>query len=332
VSFSVGIHLLWDHSELDIRDTWRRVLRCVPEPIEYLDFDGGPHLPKKFLREQVFDRCQREIYNQSVNSDDYEDVIALLDDYALPDVRHNVDSVFNFLDYEADKGGLFVSVGPMDFSFFGPQYCRGGFHRKTRGDLEISFSNLGSFLVDSALPPTIVEKLRGNYEMAVVSLAKTLVAETDPAHLVVCTESEVEPLTAHSIYHRDWREFFVDLEKIARLHEFGGGYFFDIPPDDPAFTVFNKPRKVSLDYGYLRTQYGDDLALELAGRLQPYVDRLLKSGRSLEEGSELLLAKTFEGLQSTKVERLKDSYLLTAHNSPFAYLEEPYFKLFEATL
>lgn len=326
MSFSVGIHLLWDHTELDIRDTWRRVLGCVPDPIEYLDFDG-PHLPKKFLRARVFDRCEREIYNQAVNSDDYEDVIALLADYVRSDVRHNVDSFFNFLDYEADKGGLFVSVGPMDFSFFGPQYCR-GFFRKTRGDLQISFSSLGSFLVNSALPPTIIEKLRGNYETAVLGLAKTVVAETDPSHLVVCTESEVHPLTAHSIYHRDWREVFVDLDKIARLHEFGGGYFSDIPPEDPAFS---KPRKASLDYGYRRGQLEDRSASDLAGRLQPYVDRLLTRGRT-PEGSELLLAKAFAGLQRTKAERLKDSYLLSAHNSPFAYLEEPYFKLFESML
>ena len=133
----------------------------------------------------------------------------------------------------------------------------------------------------------------------------------------------MHPLTAHAIYHRDWRQYSKDLEKIARLHEEGGVYFGDVAPDDPAFIG---PRKSPPDYGYLRKlNESEDDFVEL---LQPIVNAVLRDPQSVLLSKEQI-EDCFTSLGSTKVEELNDGYFLMVSVPPFEYLEEPYLKLYE---
>lgn len=319
MSFSVGIHL-WIPAEAGEQfEKFRGVLECTPTPVKYREFDGSELTPKRFNRVQVFDHCFAEVLDRKIETNGIEDVLALLEGYRRPDICYVVGSIFNFLDYDQEKDEIYTSAGPLDVAHYGPEYCLGGSYYKTRGPFQLSFSNAAVFMADRA-----VESLRDNYNEVVTDLAKRIIAETDPIHLVVCTESEVHPLTAHSIYHRHWQDFFSDLIKIAQLHEQGGVYFSELTEDDPAFVP---ARKSTMDYGYLRGRFGDNSAAAFVMQLQPLVDKLLQNDGELPN-SRSSLDKYFADLKFTTAEKLNKSYLLTALGSPFSYLEEPYFKLF----
>jgi hypothetical protein len=306
LSFSIGIHLWWPPERGEQFQKLGRVLECIPLPVKYLELDGSEAVPKRFNRVVVFEECFATVFDRTMETDRVADVLTLLERYQRPDVSFVVGSVFNFLDRDQDKDETYTSAGPLDVNYYGVEYCLGGSYYKSRGPVQLTFSDTAAFA--------------NNYDAVLMELAKKIIAATDPVHLVVCTEAEVHPLTAHSIYHRNWSDYFNDLVRIARLHERGGVYFSELSETDPAFAA---PRKATMDYGYLRGRFGDNSVAAFVAQLQ----RLLQGdGRVMK--SKSVLDECFADLKHTMAERLNDSYLLTALGSPSSYLEEPYFKLF----
>lgn len=339
MSIDVNIHI-WpgDIGQYEPLDFFGRVLDCVAKP-QNLDIDGAP--PARFGRLKVCDTTSSEaVIDCSLNTDDVDKVLEELKSFLGPKFHYEVWSAFDHLRYDNDTNNIEPWLHPLTINYFGPEYEWQGHDFKRYGPIRIDFSNTKVFqipltLIDRTRETAskrrdvtrnlqMITKLGRNFD-TVSELAKRLILKLNPKHLLVCTELEVHPLTSHSIFHRDWQDYCEDLRKIAWLHEYGGVYFCEVAPDQPAFI---EPRKSPPDYGYLRRLSGDQTEAEFVYRLQPYVNQILAAPRSANL-SNAQIKECFQALGSTMVEAFHDSYCLSVTDPPFAYLEEPYMKLYE---
>lgn len=339
MSDDVNIHLwLEPQSKYDALEMFGGVLACVAVPEHP---DDGRQLTR-FENIKVYDASfSKVVWNEAIATNDTSKVLAKLKQYFGPRVHCEIASAFDCFHFGDEKKQIEPWLKPLAINYYGSEYGWEGLEHKSYGSVQIAFSNTKAFRV----PPTLIDhvkeiierggdaseglrmiaKLGRNFE-AVSSLAKRIINKLNPLHLLVSTELEVHPLTAHAIYHRNWQDYLEDLKKIARLHERGGVYFCDVTPDEPAF---RGARKSPPDYGYLRGQYGDQTELNFIEALQPMVNTILQNPKSVQ-----LSKKQFEeclySSVSTEVEKLNDSYYLSVIDPPFAYLAEPYFELYKA--
>jgi hypothetical protein len=341
MSFSIGVHLWWDENQGGHFEHLRGVLNCIPLPRSYREFDGSEVTPTRFNRVRVYAPYFDERLDQYLQTNDSRELLRLVENYPSESSRFLIDGAFNFLEYDPRTEELFTSAGPLGVEFFGPLQGVTKDYYERYGLVEVSFLGLSPFQIDPSLlndrnthpshgtgkNDELIRKLQANYDEAVLNLSREIIKATDPKHLLICTEREVHPLTAHGIYHRESNDFITDLEKIASLHEFGGVYFCKANSDD----ISLPPRKSSLDYGYLRGPFGTRTASLFARKLQPIVDAVL-NGSCSTKITRNELENVLYGSQTTTTFSMLDSYLLTAQNSPFAYIEEPYFKLFRAIM
>jgi hypothetical protein len=170
----------------------------------------------------------------------------------------------------------------------------------------------------------VISQLRQNFE-AVNGLALRLIKSLNPKHVLVCTEAEVHPLTAHAIYHRDWRDYLRDYSKIVSLHERGGTYFCSVEPDEPAFV---EPCRVSHDYGHLR--HYSLTQEEFVERVEALVSDVIADQGKVEATSREVFENWSLRFDDTEVLQINDSYYLYAGEGPFAYLDEAYFEIWAA--
>ncbi|MCI0558802.1 MAG: hypothetical protein MN733_09920, partial [Nitrososphaera sp.] len=87
-------------------------------------------------------------------------------------------------------------------------------------------------------------------------------------------------------------------------------------------------RKQAPNYGYLRDRYASQTDTELVRRLQPFVSQVL-TDPSILRLTDSQIRSCFQELTSTIAESFHNSYYLSVTDPPFAYLEEPYMKLYE---
>jgi hypothetical protein len=277
------------------------------------------------------------VYDRVIDTDETETVVEALAPFVGPAVHYRIGSAFDRLRYE--DGRIQATVAPLDIHYYGPEYGWRGQEYKRLGSVVFYFFNTKVFRIPDELTRDIrrtseagspwpalpvISQLSRNFE-AVNGLARRLIAKVNPVHLLVCTEAEVHPLTAHAIYHRDWRDYLRDFGRIASLHERGGAYFCDVAAGEPAFA---EPRKESHDYGYIRRWL--ETQDEFIERVQALVDEVLADPERIEAVSRKQLEDCFLSVDDTEVEELNDSYYLYAGEGPFAYLEEAYFRLWAA--
>ena len=299
------------------------------------------HQEARFLRLRVYEVGYATVLlDEALSNGGVSEILAKVKPYTGSRVRFEVASTFDYATFVSETRKLETRRRPLTINYFGPEYDWQGFPYKSYGPIRLDFSNTKSFRVQNELIDYVrkvassggdttaglkmIAQVRKNFD-AVISAAKRLIQKMDPAHLLICTDLEVHPLTAHAIYHRDWRDYSKDLQKIARLHEFGGVYFCEVTPDEPAFIA---ARSSSLNYGYLRGPHITNTASAFVDALQPLVDAVVEDP-SIVELSISDIEDVFTSLSLTNVEELNDSYFLTVNDAPFGYLEEPYFKLFE---
>lgn len=339
MSIDVNIHLWFGNiGQYEPLDVFRWVLDCVAVS-QNLDIDGKP--PARFGQLKVCDTTHSEmVIDRLLNTSDVAKVLEELKSFVGPKFHYEIWSAFDHLRYNDDTDSLEPWLHPLTINYFGPEYEWQGHDFKRYGPVRIDFSNTKVFqipriLIDRTRETArkgknatrglqMIAKLSHNFD-TVSELARKLILKLNPRHLLVCTDLEVHPLTSHSIYHSDWQDYCEDLRKIARLHEYGGVYFCEVAPDEPAFI---EPRKLPPDYGYLRGRFGDQTETEFVHSLQPYVDQILAAPR-LGNLSNAQIQECFQALGSTMVEAFHDSYYLSITDPPFAYLEEPYLKLYE---
>ena len=159
-----------------------------------------------------------------------KEVIDFVESHWSEDVFVWIDSAYPYLYYEQDVDATLPDERPLDIRFYGAYY-EGGFYRKAQGHVEITFDNMNSFLGTSVLSqklarPETVEDMSGwsamlvevvrNYDY-VRRLIQTVIKEAQPRHVLSCTESHVNPLVSHDIYHSRLEDFGADLMKIAKI-------------------------------------------------------------------------------------------------------------------
>ncbi len=338
------MNLWWNPEEVDEFEIYRKVLECFPKPEPYIEFYGEDaskeiSLPK-FLQLNIYRQTRVEIFKERFETDDLDLVWEKINEHKQKNYQFQVYSAFNFYDYHDEKHEVFKTINPLDVQLNGLEYgFRENEHFRRYGLIEIAFYKVGYFQInnrliekskhsaDSHKYARMVEKLRQNYEYAVLKFAREIIKHTNPEHLIVCTEGEIHPLTAHSIYHRNWEDFVSDWLKIAELHSDGGVYFTEINPNALPPYIESR-RKSEADYGHLREWSKDKNENEFSKNLQPKIDYILANQDKIKLTRNELEDCLVE-LEKTEFREIENSFLLTAHGAPFKYLEEPYFKIFE---
>jgi hypothetical protein len=295
----------------------------------------------RFRRLKIYDTAYSEVVlDRLIKSNEVEPILKEMESYKGEAFAFQIDSAFDCKLYNDELDALEETVHPLTIDFVGPGYGWQGHDFKFYGPIKIVFSNTKVFQVPSSLPEIIRSKARRREDTtkwlkiiadishnfdSVKGLAERVILHLNPEHLLVCTDSEVHPLTCHAIYHRNLQDYVWDLKKIAYLHEYGGVYFCDVKPDEPAY---RDARKQAPSYGYLRDRYASQTDTELVRRLQPFVSQVL-ADPSILRLTDSQIRSCFQGLTSTTAESFHDSYYLSVTDPPFAYLEEPYMKLYE---
>ena len=331
MSYSLGINIWFDDDEsLDrylsvLSGVWRN---CIDQ--------GGAR--EQFYEVKLFDGRMSLTEKFSPRVGDLDEVRPFLEALWTTKISAWIESEYPYLDYDVYEDVIVERKRPLTIVFNGVDFLQ-GHDKKRNGQVEILFDNIGSFLVSQTLIEraatadttenltrwrSMIARISRNYEY-VRNTIKAIIAEAQPTHLLTCTESDVHPLLAHDIYHSRLDDFAADLLKIAKLHEYGGVYFCDVEPDDPAFFPPWKGRT----YGYWRGIYGQNTSDELAARLQPYVDLILQSQQRIKiprEATERCLLSS----PDITAEKIGDSYLISARSSSQYYIEQPYFCLFDS--
>lgn len=340
MSSDVNIHLWLGHEvRAPSLKTLESVLQSIPVP-QHVDFSGKPF--KRFDRISIFDTSfSRLVLDKEINTNDISVVLAECRPFIGSKFHYEINSAFDCLLYNDNDKSLEETIHPLTINFYGSDYGWRGLECKSYGPIRLDFSNTKTFQVPQSLVDQIksvanqrnvanrwlqmLPQINRNFE-AVSNLAKQLILALNPVHMLICSDLEVHPLTSHAIYHKDVQDYVRDLERIARLHEYGGVYFCGVTPDDPAFIP---ARKHPPSYGYLRDRYSAGTDEQFTEMLQPMVDTILANPEYLRltRGD---IVNCFESLISTEVHKLNDSYYLSVPDVPFAYLEEPYFRLYEA--
>lgn len=339
MSDDVNVHLgLEPNSKYNTLEMFGNVLECVAIPQHS---DDGRRL-NRFEHIKVYDASfSRVVLDEPIATNEVSKVLMKLESYTGPKFHYEIASAFDCFRFENEKKQLEPWIKPLTINYYGSEHGWKGLEYKSYGPVRLDFSNTKAFRVaqtlidhvkviaesggDTTKGLKMIAKLGRNFE-AVSGLAKRVISKLNPLHLLVCTDLEVHPLTAHAIYHRNWQDYLEDLKKIARLHEHGGVYFYDVTLDEPAFS---NPRKSPPDYGYLRGQYGDGTEEDFVEQLQPMVNAILLNPERVRISRDQI-EECFFSLGFTEVEKLNDSYYLSAIDAPFAYLEEPYFRLYES--
>lgn len=341
MSTDVNIHLWFENIEqYEISELFGQVLDCIPIP---KNLDKGRSYTR-FLDLKICEIDSSEIIvNCRTDTNDVADILEYIKRFTEPHIHYEVNTVYDHLSYDKDTNDLKPSLRPLIINYDGPEFGWQGHNFKRYGPVRIDFSQKMAFSIPSLLTNRVeetvrkggdathdlwmIDQLSRNFDL-VRGLAKRLILRTNPKHLIVCTDVEVHPLTSHLIYHRDLQDYCEDLRKIARLHEYGGVYFCEVMPDEPAYI---EPRKSPPDYGYLRGPYVSNTEEEFVRMLQPYVDQIL-AAPDLPNLSNAQIRECFESLEVTVAEAFQDSYLLSVNEPPFSYIEEPYLKLYDLFL
>jgi hypothetical protein len=339
MSYDITVHVwLGEMNDDEAFSARRQLLQDIAIPNH--PAKDGSNVPR-FARLKICETAYSEVVlDRLVRSNEVEPILKEMESYKGDAFAFQIDSAFDCKLYNDELDTIEETVHPLAVDFFGPGYGWQGHDFKFYGPIKIDFSSTKVFQVPSSLPEIIRTKARRGEEAtrwlkiiadishnfdAVKGLVERVILHLNPEHLLVCTDSEVHPLTCHAIYHRNLQDYVGDLKKIAYLHEYGGAYFCDVRPDEPAY---RDARKQAPNYGYLRDRYASQTDAELVRRLQPLVNQVL-ADPSILRLTDSQISICFQGLSSTIAEPFYNSYYLSVTDPPFAYLEEPYIRLYE---
>lgn len=332
MSFALDIHLFPASDAENKFALFRSLLDCIPDP--GISFDLGA-IPAKFRR-VLIKSGTRIILDEKFISDSPEDFFEVVRTHHNEDTHALIESLYQYWHYDETQDSLLRVERPLDINLYGSN----GYYYKRYGPVRISFYNIESFRIPHTLIDVIqkaqtqrkdatkwlrmIVQLSQNYSV-VRDYVRRIIADNLLDHLVICTESEVHPLTAHGIYHRNPQDFLKDLSKIAELHEHGGLYFCDVNSNDMAFIA---ARKSTLDYGYLRSNSGNRSNIQLAEKIGQMADVIMQTADRVQPTREQM-EECFTLMIDTDIEEINGGYLLQAKDAPFNYLEEPYFILYD---
>ena len=336
MSYSLNVHVWFDaESDLSLQKLCS-ILTSVGELSLLLERPGDEHL---FSRVRVFDGPHSLAIDESFESNDVSEVTGILEGQLKENVRISIDSIYPIKGFDEDNLSVSRFFSPLDVNFYGTEYGRGSHYRRF-GRVELSFHNVNGFSIpesliekiriatkageDSSRFLSILSDLRSNFEI-ITDLIKLLVPRVDPIHVLVCTESDVNPLVAHTIYHKNLKDFIVDLQRIAILHEFGGSYLSAVERSEIGVLP---PWKIASSYGYLRGQFGEGSDASFKEKVQRLADAVLDNDIYVDVDPNIA-RNCIDNASDSASEDIGKGLLLTSIDAPFSYIEDPYFCLFE---
>lgn len=262
-----------------------------------------------------------------------EDVMAALPLQISDSMAIEVAATYDSVGYDDVSQALVQSKRRLVAKRFGPKYGWQGLYFKSFGAVRLDWYSIKNFgvpieVVEAARQPSradtnfmqMIPILRQNYS-GPLQVARELIAAFKPRHLVIYSDLDLNPLTAHTIYHREIEDFARDLDAIVALHEHGGLYFTSVQPDHPAFVP---PRRLTASYGYLRSELGADWVDEITTRIDTAAAQH-SLGVDLPPDE---IRQALTDTPGTTTELLGNGALVTATDAPFDYVEEPFFRLF----
>jgi len=330
MSFDVGVHLWFDQG---IEDWPLIFLECIDvalEPVsETLVLPTDSHITVQSCRRSE----NNIIWRETLYSRDRKRLKKI--PFQKGDCLLMANLAFPCRLYFAKDRTIRQTIRPLTIRLAGPDFDPNGYEYKRNGLIRISYSNVNVFgvpieLVDQAKNAVasglqdqylqMISEVDRNFDVVRI-LSSRLIERLDPTHLIICTEWEVHPLTAHGLYHRNIADFGDDIHWITRLQREGGLYLF--AGDSSKFMA---ARGISRDYGYLRSQ--QSTSEDLISKLELQMDRVGRvQNRVALSGDEIRLALN----SSVSVEKIESRHSLAvwARESPYAYLAEPFFHLFD---
>lgn len=332
MSYALNVHLqLGETSDSKINQLVK-VLDCLSL------FDLPSETDKPFLRfayGEVLTQSCTKVAKVQLNTNSPQRVGCLLNNFWDEQHSISIKSVYPCSLYDNDLDRAVESVTPLDIILYGNKY-ENGYYCERYGDLLLVFDNVNTFSMPHLLAKqagkaaifadklrynSICANLKSNYE-AVIEALTLIIEALNPQHLITCTgDTEVNPLVAHEIYHKDIQDFARDLYKIAYLHERGGAYFLtDVTP-----SVSLPAWKRLFNYGYLRKSQ-KKTAKRFIEQVQLLANKMLEEKNGFYLFNEDI-ESCLQELPDIKASKMGTSYLVSANGSPFSYIESLYFSL-----
>ena len=336
MSYSLNIHIWLKTENEGNLSNFIKLLKCYSRFLNLEEKSAGESL---YSRVRLYDSPFSIITDKKIETDHLSQLTDLIEEKWQESYHISIDSLYTIKKYDEYKDGINEEFRPADIYFYGNTYGNDNYYQHQRfGQIEISFHNVNHFAVPTILTEklensvsidegerylSLINTIESNY-MLVSSLVKNIISSIDPLHIVVCTESDINPLVSHTIYHKDLLDFATDLKRIAVLHNLGGLYLSTV---NPQIISSLPPWKIASSYGYLRGKYGMNNTDFFSREVQNLADFII-SNENCVEARQDIIDYCFTSLNITNIEKIGDSFLLTAKGSPFSYIDEPYFKLF----
>lgn len=318
MSYDLGIHV-WYDSEIDQRPSlFAKAVVSVPGLVTG--------------RLTVADTDPSEIVlDLELQASDEQTIEKALRPYLGESFAYQLERTFICSVEGGTTDGTSKESRPLSVHLCGSGYGVDGYYLKRNGLLRLSFSNVRAFWISQklferarVLPPGSSEQTQALRAIGVIShnidlvhsAAEAIIIGTDPTHLMLCTEWEVHPLTAHAMYHRDPIEFVKDLCRIVSLSE-QGGLYLQVPGGTRKYA---DPRKDTLEYGYLRDTTS---SAELASKVETLKGKFLDASLlPADRVKEVLMT-----VPGTESRQLRQSLYIVTGEGACSYLEEPFFDL-----
>ncbi|MYA80656.1 MAG: hypothetical protein F4X39_09040 [Acidobacteriia bacterium] len=258
-------------------------------------------------------------------------------EHASEGISYEIRTAFPAFAYAWKERTEVETIGPLRIHIPGSLVISGT--PRAYGHIQFVYENTDLFYAPPVLPEharealaegddavrylRIMNRIFHNVDLAVHHVVEKMVEAVGPRHVVLCTDDEVHPLTAHGVFHACAGDFVKDLIWIGRLHEEGGLYLVE----SSSVTNGEAPRKVTSDYGYLRRD-GQDRDTFLK-ELRPVVDRIRRSGDAIA-GAVVDVNVALSEASRSEIKRLREGLYVCNDHETAGYLQDAYFRIFEA--
>jgi len=336
---SLTVHVWFDdYDPASAADLFVRSAACIPT-VSYQEPDGRNYHRFETLKIER-DYVQNVVHEAQLASNDVTDLKAQVEVHVGDRYMYNLGSVYQYNSYDPDSGTLVNDLRPLTLQLFSPGYGVDQYYFRKAGLLVATFCGLDSFLVPPELIRATQQAISSRTEQhlrlmrmidtvaknidVVHGFAQATIEAADPKHLLVCTDWEIHPLTAHGLYHSDFRDFPRDLSWIIALHRQGGLY---LQPDiQPNHRLADPPRATSADYGELAEMRGTKQFL------QAHVEDFSRRMASPLHLSVETMWNVLDGAAGTTVIPLRESAYIASDDGAFGCLDEFFFLLFERVM
>lgn len=332
MSFALNINI-WKGKKTNLIENISGAIKAFSRFVGLLqkDFDKP-----KFLDTEVLVESTKPT-KISFNLIDLDQSMTKIEPFLTSTCTIIVKTIFPLFIFNDENKTIDCSITPLSIRFFGKKNIN--YYRL--GDIEVSFDDVSRFstLIDllnigtdnnisRGLSNSISGKLEINYDNLLIFL-KFLIQELKPDHALVGTaDTEINPITSHTVYHRDLKYFLNDLYEIARLHE-KGGFYFDVKGLE--INSFYPPRIKTLDYGYLKKNFNSNKLNKFNKRVQELTDFVSINPTKLKLDVSDIENCLIENAD-LEFEDILDGYLVSSRDKTNAYIENLYFCLYNKIL